>query len=169
MFDRPQIHVLVRDEEFVKKMNDKKAAGLSFAAVTQISLGNKNANNFEVLITTMQLAFRNLGCSISVGNLLLNSHVNGFLEKSGAFHNELGKVFHQELMTMEKRYQRRWEKNIMADNCWSIRRDGYEEVHKCKCEKGKFWRLSIQKWPQFFCIQLFELQATLSLSQKKNP
>lgn len=52
VFDGPQIRALVRDEEFVRKMNDKeKAAWLSFMAFIQNFLGNKKADNYEVLVT----------------------------------------------------------------------------------------------------------------------
>ena len=54
VFDRPQIRTLVRDEKFFNKINDKeRAAWLSFVAVTQNFLGNKKADNYHVLVTTM--------------------------------------------------------------------------------------------------------------------
>jgi len=31
---------------------------------------------------------------------------------------ELGESFHQDIKTMEKRYQGRWNTNMMANYCW---------------------------------------------------
>ena len=139
VFDGPQIRALVRDEEFVRKMNDKeKTAWLSFVAVIQNFLGNKKADNYEFLVTRMLLAFRDLGCNMSVKLHFLNSHLDQFPENLGAVSEEQGERFHQDLMTMEERYQGRWDKNMMADYCWSIKRDCPVEVHKRKSYKRKF-------------------------------
>lgn len=44
VFDGPQIRALVRDEEFVRKMDEKeKAARLSFVEIMKNFLGNKKA------------------------------------------------------------------------------------------------------------------------------
>jgi hypothetical protein len=122
VFDGPQIRALVRDEQFVRKMDDKeKAAWLSFAAVIQNFLGNKKADNYEVLVTRMLLAFYDLGCNMSVKLHFLNSHLDKFPKNLGAVSDEQGERFHQDLMTMEERYQGRWDINMMADYCWSIK------------------------------------------------
>ena len=61
VFDGPQIRTLVRNEEFINKMNDKEmAAWLSFVEVTRKFFGNKKADNYHVLVTTMLLAYRDL-------------------------------------------------------------------------------------------------------------
>ena len=139
VFDGPQIRALVRDEQFVRKMDDKeKAAWLSFAAVIQNFLGNKKADNYEVLVTRMLLAFYDLGCNMSVKLHFLNSHLDKFPENLGAVSDEQGERFHQDLMTMEERYQGRWDINMMADYCWSIKRDCPEKVHKRQSYKRKF-------------------------------
>ena len=31
--------------------------------------------------------------------------------------------FHQDMKVMEQRYQGRWDKNMMADYCWMLKRD----------------------------------------------
>ena len=58
VFDGLQISTFVRDEELVKKMKDKeKATWLSFVAVTRNFSGNNKADNYQVLVTAMLLAF----------------------------------------------------------------------------------------------------------------
>ena len=99
VFDGPQIRTLVRDKEFVNKMNDKeRAAWLSFVEVTRSFLGNKNPDNYHVLVTTMLLAYRDLGCKMSIKLHFLS--------------DEQGERFHQDLVTMEHRYQGRWGRNM---------------------------------------------------------
>lgn len=48
----------------------------------------------------------------------------------GDFNQEQGEWFHQDIKTMETRYQVRWNVYIMADYCWSLKRDITDDVHK---------------------------------------
>lgn len=139
VFDGPKIRSLVRDANFVTTMTDKeKAAWLSFVEVIKNFLGNKKADNHEVLVNEMLLAFRDLGCNMSIKVHFLNSHLDRFPENLGAVSDEQGERFHQDLMVMEERYQGRWDRNMMADYCWSIQRECYEQVHQRKSYKRKF-------------------------------
>ena len=132
MFNGPQIRTLIGDEEFVKKMNyKKKAAWLSFVQVVQKFLGNTKANNYEVVVNRMLLAFRDLGCNMSIKIHFLTSHLDDVSD-------EQGELFHQDPMIMEERYQGRWDRNMIADYCWSIKRDCTEQVHRRKSYKRKF-------------------------------
>ena len=36
---------------------------------------------------------------------------------------EQEELFHQDLKAIEDRYQERWDKHMIADYCWSIKRD----------------------------------------------
>ena len=139
VFDGAQIRTLVRDEEFVNKMNDKeRAAWLSFVAVTRSFLDNKKADNYHVLVTTILLAYRDLGCRMSIKLHFLHSHLDEFPNNPGAVSDEQGERFHQDFMTMEHRYQGRWDRNMVADYYWSIKRDCSEEVYKRRSYKRKF-------------------------------
>ena len=101
-----QIRTLVRDEEFVNKINDKeRAACLSFVSVTQNFLSNRKADNYHVLITTMLLAYRDLECKMSIKLHFLHSHLDEFPSSPGAVSDEQGERFHQDLMAMEHCYQ----------------------------------------------------------------
>lgn len=139
VFDGPQIRRLLSDSRFVNTMNEKeKAAWLSFSAVVRNFLGNKKAHNYEDLVTNMLLAYRDLGCNMSVKLHFLHSHLDRFPENLGAVSDEQGERFHQDLMTMEERYQGHWDRHMMADYCWTIRRDQPEKTYKRKSYKRKF-------------------------------
>ena len=116
----------------------ERAAWLSLVAVVQNFLGNNKAENYSELVNRMHLAFRDLGCNMSIKFHFLNSHLDQFPDNLRALSDEQGERFHQDLKIMEKRYQRRWDKSMMADYCWSIKRNTSDEVYKCKSYKRKF-------------------------------
>ena len=98
----------------------------------------QKADNYEVLVSSMLVAFRNLGCNMSIKVHFLYNHLDKFPPNLGAVSDEQGERFHQDLTTMEKRYQGRWDKNMLADYCWSIKRDCIGKVYKHKSYNRKF-------------------------------
>ena len=123
VFDGPQIRLLMRDSVFPAKMNVlERNAWTSFVSVVENFLGNRKADNYELLVADMLSAFRNLGCKMSVKLHYLYSHLDKFPDSLGAVSDEQGERFHQDLKVMEERYQGRWDKHMMADYCWSIHR-----------------------------------------------
>ena len=123
VFDGPQICTLASDDKFVK-MNDKeKASRLSFVVITRNFLGNKKADNYHVLVATMLLAYRDLWCKMSIKLHFLYRHLDELPSNPGAVSDEQSEQFHRVLMTMEHRYQGRWDRSMMADYCWGIKRD----------------------------------------------
>jgi hypothetical protein len=69
----------------------------------------------------------------------LDSHLDFFPENLSTVSDEHGERFHQDISTIDKRYQGQWSPSLLADYCWTIRRD----VPKAKCS-GKsstvnFW------------------------------
>lgn len=61
-----------------------------------------------------------------------HSHLDRFPENLGDFSEEQGERFHQDIRTMEERYQGRWDSQMMADYCWSLQRDLPNVVHSRK-------------------------------------
>ena len=111
VFDGPKIHTLALDEEFVNKMNDKeKAAWLSFVSVTQNFPGNKKADNYHVLVTTMLLAYGDLGYKMSIKLHFFHSHFDKFPCNPDVVCDKQGERFHQDLINMEHPYQGRWDR-----------------------------------------------------------
>ncbi|KAI6661448.1 hypothetical protein LOD99_13320 [Oopsacas minuta] len=107
-----------RDKNFIQKMNVKeKAAWLSFVDVIQNLLGNRKAPNYEMLVSKILSGFRNLRCNMSIKVHFMYSHLDKFPENLGTVSDEQGERFHQDLMTVEERYQGRWDRHMMADYC----------------------------------------------------
>ena len=113
MFDRPQIRALVRDQDFVRKKDKERGAWFSFVAVTENFLGNKKVNNHESHVTNLLSVFHDLGCSLSIKLHFLYSYFDRFPENLGAISAKQGERFHQDLKTMEERYQRKLNKHMM--------------------------------------------------------
>ena len=53
----------------------------------------------------------------------LHSHLHRFPENLGDLSEEQGEIFHQDIKTMEARYQGRWDSHMMADYCWNLMPD----------------------------------------------
>ncbi|XP_026829889.1 uncharacterized protein LOC105279485 isoform X2 [Ooceraea biroi] len=56
----------------------------------------------------------------------------------GDYSEEQGERFHQDIRVMEERYQRRWNRHMMADYCWSLQRDCPQQKHRRKSYKKRF-------------------------------
>ncbi|KAF2351930.1 hypothetical protein FHG87_017314, partial [Trinorchestia longiramus] len=58
-----------------------------------------------------------LRCRMSIKIHFLHSHLHNFKENLGDVSEEQGEHFHQDIKTMEERYQGRWDSHMMADYC----------------------------------------------------
>ncbi|QQP31526.1 Uncharacterized protein FKW44_025149 [Caligus rogercresseyi] len=130
IFDGPQIRKLIKTQ--------KCAAWKSFVQVVNNFLGNTKAANHARLISTMIEAFQKLGCLMSIKMHFLFSHMEKFPENLGAMSDEQGEGFHQDMRQMEERYQGRWDAVMMADYCWSLKRDNTAAAHTRESKKRRF-------------------------------
>ncbi|GBN14150.1 hypothetical protein AVEN_229805-1 [Araneus ventricosus] len=75
----------------------------------------------------------------------LHSHIDCFPEDLGAYSEEQGERFHQDVRDIER--QRRWDVRMLADYCWMLRRET-EDVklkHVRRSVKDKKERFHRQK------------------------
>ena len=68
----------------------------------------------------------------------LFSHLDFFPPNLGAVSRKHGERFHQDIMVMEKRYQGRWDENMMGDYVWNIIRDSPNEYKRKSRSAIKF-------------------------------
>ncbi|KAJ4444951.1 hypothetical protein ANN_06750 [Periplaneta americana] len=59
-------------------------------------------------------------------DLKVNCIEDFFPPSCGGFSDEHGERFHHNISVMEQRYQGRWNETMLADYCWSLRRDAPE-------------------------------------------
>jgi hypothetical protein len=73
--------------------------------------------------------FQFLGCNMSLKLHFLASHLDYFPPNFGKVCEEQGERFHQDLKDVERRYQGRWDENMIADYCLSIACDDPSREH----------------------------------------
>jgi hypothetical protein len=73
----------------------------------------------------------------------LHSHLDFFPDDLGHVSDENGERFHQDIATMEKRYQGRWKPITLADYCWTLIREATDD----------YKRRSIRKYFTDFLLQ----------------
>ena len=128
----------MKDDDFIAKMNSQeKKAWLSFKEVVKKFLGNKRDNNYKMIVANLVNNLKLLGCNMSLKVHFLDSHLDSFPENLGDYSEEQGERFHQDIAEMEKRYQGRWDIHMMADYCWSLKRET-DDTHRRKRVRRSF-------------------------------
>ena len=139
IFIGPQIRQLIKDREFSSRMASVElTAWNSFVEVVHNFLGNHKSDDYENLVRQMIRNFQALGCRMSVKLHFLDSHLDYFPANLGAYSEEQGERFHQDITSMEKRYQGRWNVSMMADYCWSLKRSNTAVYHRRKSLRKPF-------------------------------
>lgn len=140
VFVGPQIKKLINDPGFDKVLDsNEKAAWKSFKKVVHGFLGNRKDDNYVQLVEDMLKCYHKMGVRQSLKIHLLDSHLDFFPENLGDVSDEQGERFHQDMATMERRYQGRWNEGMMSDYCWFLKRDkqDYEYNRKSSFAKNK--------------------------------
>ncbi|GBP45249.1 hypothetical protein EVAR_28997_1 [Eumeta japonica] len=101
-------------EAKIKAVPTKNKRG-SAKAVIHGFLGNRKAENYTELITDMLHNFKVMGCRMSLKVHMLHAHLDKFKDNLGAYSEEQGERFHQDVMNFEKRYQGQYNENMMVD------------------------------------------------------
>ena len=99
-----------------------KSVWISFKNIVVNFLGNQKSTNYKQLVAILVKNYEKLGCSMNLKLHFLDSHLDYFPEDPGDCSEEQGERFHQDIREMERRYQGRWDINMMADYCWTIKR-----------------------------------------------
>jgi len=68
----------------------------------------------------------------------LESHLDFFSENLGKVSDEHGESFHQDILAMEKWYQGKWTSSMLADYCWTLKRDVPEANYRLKSYASTF-------------------------------
>ena len=124
IFVGPQVKTMLQSEKLESVMTKvEKEAWIAFRDVVHGFLGNNKDPNYKQLVSKLIEKFRTLGCRMSLKIHFLHSHLNFFPENLGDFSEEQGERFHQDIATMEKRYQERWNTVMMGDYIWSLIRN----------------------------------------------
>ena len=86
-------------------------------------LGNAKHPEYKKIIKELLIAHKALGCNMSLKIHFLHSHLDFFPPNLRAVRDEQGEQFHQDIVTMEKRFQGKSTVNMLEDLCWMTIRD----------------------------------------------
>ena len=133
IFIGPQIREVMKDPNFEKTLTVKeKRAWQSFKWLCENFLGNVRSPSFESGVEDLLDAYKEMGCRLSLKMHFLHSHLDFFPENLGAVSDEQGERFHQDIQSMEARYQGFWNEGMMGDYCWMLYRDEPNQLYKRK-------------------------------------
>ncbi|RVE39820.1 hypothetical protein evm_015530, partial [Chilo suppressalis] len=85
---------------------------------------------YENLVKNMIQALYALGCKMSLKIHILDSHLDFCPENMGNVSDEHGERFHQDISGMEQRYQGKWSPAMLADYCWTLKREAMCSVEE---------------------------------------
>ncbi|CAK9820022.1 hypothetical protein ANTQUA_LOCUS10411 [Anthophora quadrimaculata] len=91
------------------------AAWNSFKLIILDFLGNSKNPNYEMIVEDLLQKYARIGVNMSLKIHFSHSHLNFFPENLGNVSDEHGERFHQEMKTIERRYQGFWDKRMMGD------------------------------------------------------
>ncbi|UYV70282.1 hypothetical protein LAZ67_7002362 [Cordylochernes scorpioides] len=115
---------IAQDGNFQNSLNEVEAAAWnSFRNVCKNFLGSVKVENYRDIVNDLLLSYKALGCNMSLKIHFLHSHLDLFPDNLGAVSDEHGERFHQDISSMEKRYQGKWSPAMLADYCWTLKRD----------------------------------------------
>ena len=124
IFIGPQIRELMQDKQFDEDPNEtERNAWLSFKRICKDFLGNHKAANYQDVVQDLLTSHKAVGCNMILKNHFLESHLDFFPENLGEVSDEHGERFRQGILATEKRYQGKWTSSMLADSCWTLKRD----------------------------------------------
>ena len=131
VFIGPQIKKIMACPEFPKKLTRvQKAAWYSFIAVSRGFLGNHKENNYEHLVKMLIRNYHSMGCRMSLKIHMLDAHLGICKDNMGAYSEEQGERFHQDIQIFERRYQGQYSESMMGDYVWNVIRDSDCQHHR---------------------------------------
>ena len=124
VFVGPQIRKLILNDMFDKTLNETElAAWKSFKQVWLNFLGLHKSSDFEDVVANLLRNYHKMECKMSLKVHFLHSHLSFFQENLGAVSDEHGERFHHHIAVIEKRFKGKWSIRMLAQYCWSLKRD----------------------------------------------
>lgn len=123
-FDGSMIRKLFKDDDFKTQLNRTElAAWLALISVSENFLGNRQSPDYRQLVANLIKTFETQGIKETVKLHFLRSHLDSFPTNCGRLSDEQGERFHQEMCGVEKRYQGRCNKGMLAEYVWSLKHE----------------------------------------------
>jgi len=135
----PQIRKLMQGKQFDEELDEtERNAWLSFKSICKDFLGNHKAANYQDVVQDLLTSYKAMGCHTRLKIDFLESNLDFFPENLGEVSGEHGERFHQDILATEKRYQGKWTSSMLADCCWTLKRDVPEANYQRKSYASTF-------------------------------
>ena len=97
--------------------------------------GNQRSNKYIEMISELPHCLEEFSARMSIKIYFLSSHLNYFSDNCGDYSEEQRERFYQDIAIMENRYQGSMTINMLADYCWSLKRNVTDSIYKRKSKK----------------------------------
>lgn len=139
IFVGPEIRKVMKDKQFAELLTQiESRAWKSFVSLCENFLGNKRSANYVDIVNEFLEAYGEMGCNMSLKIHFLHSHLDFFPESLGQFSDEQGERFHQEISSMEKRFDGKSHISMIANYCWSLQRETADSSYNRKRSSKHF-------------------------------
>jgi hypothetical protein len=96
---------------------------MSFKTIYKDFLGNHKAVKYKSVVQDLLTLYKAMGCNMSLKIHFLESQLDFSPENLSKVSEEYSERFHQDITAMKKRYQAKWTSSMLADYCWTVKRD----------------------------------------------
>lgn len=138
IFNGPQTKIIMGQKKFRTLLTAvQRAAWDSVVAVSEGFLGNFRATNYRELVRRLVENFASMGCRMSLKIHMLDAHLDSFKENLGAYSEEHGERFHQDILQFERRYQGRCNERMLGDYIWGLVRESEKQPKRVSRAKKR--------------------------------
>lgn len=141
IFVGPKIWKMIRDNDFLASVTRH-----AFVDLVNILLGDRKADNYTELLNELFTSFEFHDCNNSIKIYFLLIYLDISTKNLGNVEQWEG--FYQEIKVMEECYLGPWDEHMMADYCYSLKRDIPDLNHSRNARKRKF----PSSWFEFVCL-----------------
>ena len=107
--------------------------------------GNQRSNKYIEMISELLHCLEEFGVRMSIKIHFLGLHLNYFPDNCGYYSEEQGGQCYQDIAIMENRYQGSMTINMLADYCWSLKRNVTDSIYNKKTNLQKNNHLYLNK------------------------
>lgn len=123
--DATEICELLKQSDKLKTLFTRKEcrAWIALEEVCNNFLVKNRAKNYKEIAAELVNSYEDMGCSVSYELHIMDCHIDDFTDNRSEFPDEMGAKFYEHVRTTEECYQERYDKFMLADYCWLLKRE----------------------------------------------
>lgn len=153
VYNGPQIRQLFADKSIPKILQAKNGEStdqsIAFERLQKVCsgfLGNKREENFQQLVDDLMVSYEKLEINITIKMHSLICHPDKFKENCGAYSDEQGERFHQDIKRNEENYAGKSVASALGRYCWTLVREEDPAAHKRQVDNSKKTKYFLVKY-----------------------